>query len=161
MRYSTILIFLFSIALSLRGETLLKINFNDENRPPVNYILEELPKITFDFDNNIVFTTNEVSSKYPYSDVKSYSFDNLEWGSIENTISTSSQESLPFKFFDNLLSFAPVPYQRKIRIYDVTGQILFQYEIPANIAYNKHVGFLRSEAFIITINNLAVKLITK
>lgn len=161
MKNSAILMLIFLFAITSRGETLLKITFNDKNKPQINYILEELPKITFDTESNIVFTSNGKASKFPHSEIKSYSFANVEWSDIENIIMASPHESAPFTFVNNIISFTSASYQRNLRIYDSTGHLLFQSEIPAHIAYNKYLDFWRPGVFIITVDNLAFKLLTK
>ena len=72
------ILFLLICTIS-RGETLLVINFKDKLRPNETYILEDMPKISFDSNRSILFNIGDEVTSYSYDEIRSYSFDNVTW----------------------------------------------------------------------------------
>lgn len=166
MRLTIYLFFLMFVSISLHAHsTLLNLVFNDD-RPNEVYILEDLPRITFDNEGGIIFEVDSEKVRYSSDEIRSYNFSNVSSAElVEGIISDDfdGNECLNKTFFlsGNILRFPSAAYRRFISLHNLNGLMCYSEDLVPGKELIVDLEPLNGGIYILTINNSPFKIIIR
>lgn len=119
-----------------------------KNDGTVVYLLDKLPRITFD-NEYLVVTAQGISDRYLLNKIQSISYQNLTSGI--GTVKADDVTVIPFIVDGRKLFFNNQPEDIKVTVTNVGATILGSYSIKANEAVS--IELPSSGLYIVTINN--------
>lgn len=159
MKSLFVLIFILMYSVSLNAETLLKINFKNSDRNPDIYILEKLPKITFDNVGNVLFTLNGNVTSYLHSDLQNYVIENFQFSTIEDIIPDLSDESHDFLIEKGYITICKSSVNVNVLIYDLMGQIIFRDTVCKGSSLSIPCSSFNRGIYILSLNHKSYKFV--
>ena len=166
MRLSISLFLLLFVSMSsLAHSTLLNLAFND-GRPNEVYILEDMPRITFDKTGGIIFEVDNEKVRYSSDEIRSYNFSNVSSVEfIDGIISDDfdGKECLNKTFFisGNILRLPPAAYNRLITLHNLNGFKCYSEELLPGKELTVDMDWLTRGIYILTINDNTFKIIIR
>lgn len=113
----------------------------------------EQPKILFNNNDELIFSTNRGDLIYEISDFASYEFGEVPKDNSSYSDDIYNYLKLDFLIQNDIITLYNIPLKSQINVYSINGQSIIS-QVSLNNNVNIDISLLRTGVYILTLNNI-------